>query len=66
MRKNERVSRLPNCELKAVKRIASALRLLMGTENDLLLLFVDSTLRHAIGNQKALDDQIRFATILNF
>ena len=32
MRKNERVSRLPNCELKAVKRAANALRLLMGTE----------------------------------
>ena len=34
--------------------------------NDLLLPFVESTLRHAFGNQKALDDQIRFATILNF
>ena len=33
--------------------------------NDLLLPFVDSSLRHAFGNQKALDDQIRFATILN-
>ena len=32
--------------------------------NDLLLPFVESTLRHAFGNQKALDDQIRFATIL--
>ena len=34
--------------------------------NDLLLPFVDSSLRHAFGNQKALDDQIGFATILNF
>ena len=34
--------------------------------NDLLLPFVESTLRHAFGNQKALDDQIGFATILNF
>ena len=34
--------------------------------NDLLLPFVESSLRHAFGNQKALDDQIGFATILNF
>ena len=34
--------------------------------NDLLLPFVESTSRHAFRNQKALDDQIRFATILNF